>query len=225
MFLSPYFLCFFNSWKEGLLAFEIYSSMIVDLKTKATGECNEEVRAKLYDKYLLQKIEKDIKVLKSVEDLESSENIADIISKWFELYNNSVLIDEDDPMKKEIFSTFNLTAHVLTPKYRENLLNSSEKMRVRFLMSKLLNDHNEYKMFDEYVENKGEFHQDELDGKNTSEFWTLMKGCCKKLAELALIVTSIPCFIHHENDKQTGHQNTCDSQFNQKLEFVKSYLN
>lgn len=117
------------------------------------------------------------------------------------LYENTSLLHEEDELYQDIFTKTNIAAHALNPKNNYANLSARQKSVLRFYIAKLLNDPEEYSKFDEYLDGFGEFQHEELRSLNEKDYWTMMKGYCVKLYNLAFIFVSLPATIQLNDDK------------------------
>ena len=109
-------------------------------------------------------------------------------------------------------------------KKKDKMLNPQQKMSIRFFVLKLLNDPADYEKFDEFLEGKGEFAQEELKNLPSKAFWTMMKGYSEKLANIALKFISLPA-TSDSNSKKSEQKPKLDCHTLHKIAVVKSYQN
>lgn len=213
-------------WKEEFEIFNYYCENLNTLKQEAIHTMiQQNIREKLYDNDLHKKVERARdKLGQLVSVANNSQYLHVIMTKWFELYTSTSLIIEGEVIFDQIFTSTNIAAYALDPRNKDKSLSARQNSKLRFCISKLLKCPEEYEKFDEYMDNKGEFNQDELNGISIKEFWTLMKGYCPKLSQIAINLTSLPATtvpVHHSPEKQ-NLTSEIDPNISRKLAFIKS---
>lgn len=150
---------------------------------------------------------------------------SEIMKSWIQLYTETSLIHQDDLIYKKIFTKPNLAAYVLHPANKEKQLCSNQKSQLRFFIAKALQNSEEYEKFDEYLEGDGEFGREELLDLDVKTYWTMMKGYCPSLSDLALKFTSLPAICKQKMKKvNTPYSVSLDSNVAQKVSVIKSSL-
>lgn len=215
-----------SRWAEELDMFQYYAENLAVLKKAATEDLTipDVLAQKLFDKKFHEQITKLAENLNFVKVVAMNlSNLSDTMGAWLNMYQNTGLITEGSDLQEKIFSKFNLTAYVLNPKYKDLLLNSKQKSVVRFFVSKLLRNPVEYENFDEYLDGRGEYGQEELQSMDVKGFWTIMKGYSEKLSNLGLLFNSLPAttLSRFEEDVESKAQ-PLDPFAKRKINFIKS---
>lgn len=185
----------------------------------------EHFAKQLYDNDFQAKIKKlalDLNYIKVVAM--NSGNLSDIMSAWFNLFQNTSLITDGSRVFDEIFNKLNLAAYIFNPKYKDIQLSSKQKSVTRFFVFKLLQDPIEYEKFDEYLEGSGEFSEKGLLNMNPKSYWTIMKGYSAKLSNLGLLLNSLPATtLGHFQEIVLDVKQQQDPTLTRKIQFIKSF--
>lgn len=172
---------------------------------------------------LQAKVRKTCKNLQSVLQVGACCNfMSDAIDSWIDVQTKTTLLPPESEAFEQIFSTVNLAAHVFDPRYKDRRLSPAQRQLVRFFVSKQLNDSCEFDKFDEYLEGKGFFNDNELKEKKAHSYWTMMKGYCKKLSSLAVVLASLPATT--ATAENIYSQNEVDSETTRKISLIKSII-
>lgn len=217
----------FKSNMTELEMYQNYTKNLTNLKEAAINEYDnvtEMIRTKLYDKFFFEKICRIQKIMEELPKMNTNLYVSDVVKKFVQVFHITSLINENDEIFKKVFTRNNIAAYVFDPVCKEKNLTSNLKSKIRFYVAKLLNDAEEHEKFDEYLERRNEFGREELDKMQPKIYWTMMKGYCGKLSDIALKFVSLPATSECNVNLQQKSILMLSESENQKLSVIKSNL-
>lgn len=191
MIIQIFFLSIFFSDKSTTLL-QLFIMKLHEMRETSTHntDISEEIRRMLYDKSLIEKVqrqlEKEERVESFIEDLKNDITLGESIDKWQDLLN-ACRFDNEDAIKKEVFTKTSILANILNPKLKGHKLSTDVIAQAKLSMMIMLKSSDEFRVFSNYMKNEDIFSNNSLVDQDSEIVWDIVSGISPQLSSLAMV--------------------------------------
>lgn len=217
---------FLHRQEDEMIVLDKFAKDLKKMREHASNNTEFSVRLRnlLYDKALIERSEIQLNKLKEFKKLidlleTDSVTLGQSVEAWTHFLNNNS-VDNEDALRKRIFTKISLLSNILDPKFQGKSLSPELIAASKITMMILLKSKDDYKVFINYLKGQEIFSEECLMEQDALTMWDTIEGIAPILSPLAQVISSLPASTFFKQIRPESNELL----HNEKFMFVNEML-